>query len=170
MKLKQIIMLVALTMATAASAQSLHSENPSKLSDGILNLKLGNKENAVRIGGFIAADGHLTEVKNDNNENGFNVEHAFFNIEGSFLNDKLGFFLQTDFSLNYPLLDAYATYKPVKNLVLTAGQKQTFTNTRDMMLRDQMTAFGAQHSHMRVNNIGKVYRHNNRVVYHSIVV
>ena len=106
MKLKQIIMLVALTMATAASAQSLHSENPSKLSDGILNLKLGNKENAVRIGGFIAADGHLTEVKNDNNENGFNVEHAFFNIEGSFLNDKLGFFLQTDFSLNYPLLDA----------------------------------------------------------------
>ena len=53
MKLKQIIMLVALTMATAASAQSLHSENPSKLSDGLLNLKLGNKENAVRIGGFI---------------------------------------------------------------------------------------------------------------------
>ena len=148
MKLKQIILMAALTMATAATAQSLHSEEPSKLSDGILNLKLGNTDNSVRIGGFISADGHVTEVKNDNNENGFNVGHAFFNIEGSFLNDKLGFFLQTDFSLNYPLLDAYVTYKPVKNLVLTAGQKQTFTNTRDMMLRDQMTAFGAQHSNM----------------------
>ena len=148
MKLKQIILMAALTMATAAAAQSLHSEEPSKLSDGILNLKLGNTSNSVRIGGFISADGHVTEVKNDNNENGFNVGHAFFNIEGSFLNDKLGFFLQTDFSLNYPLLDAYATWKPVPNLVLTAGQKQTFTNSRDMMLRDQMTSFGAQHSHM----------------------
>ena len=148
MKLKQIILMAAFSMATVASAQSLHSEEPSKLSDGILNLKLGNTENSVHIGGFISADGHLTEVKNDNNENGFNVGHAFFNIEGSFLNDKLGFFLQTDFSLNYPLLDAYATWKPVCNLVFTAGQKQTFTNTRDMMLRDQMTSFGAQHSHM----------------------
>lgn len=142
-----IVLMLAFTTAIA-KAQSLHSEATDRLTDGILNLDLGGKANKVRIGGFVAANGHLTEVKNDNNDNGFNVEHAYFSIEGSFLGEKLGFFLQTDFTLSYPLLDAYATYQPVKNLVFAVGQKQTFTNTREMMLRDELTAFGGQHSAM----------------------
>ena len=148
MRIKHTIMLVVSLVASTASAQSLYSETQPMLTDGILNLQLGSKDNHVRIGGFIAADGHVTEVKNDNNDNGFSVEHALFSIEGSFLSDKLGFFLQTDFTLSYPLLDAYVTYQPVKDLVFTVGQKATFTNTRDMMLRDQLTAFGGQHSRM----------------------
>lgn len=148
MKLKQFILLACCLIAASASAQSLHSEAQPVLTDGILNLSLGDKSNSVRIGGYISANGHLTEVKNDKNDNGFDIEHAFLSVEGSFLNDKLGFFLQTDFTLSYPLLDAYVTYQPAKDLVFSVGQKQTFTNSRDMLMRDQLTAFGGQHSHM----------------------
>lgn len=157
MKFKETLLLMACLTVTAAPAQSLHSEAQPMLTDGILNFDLGGSGNRVRIGGFISAEGHLTEVKNDNNESGFNLEHTLFNVEGSFLDDKLGFFLQTDFTLNYPLLDAYVTWQPVKDLRLTAGQKQTFTNSRDMMLHDQMTAFGGRHSGMSqsLNDTGR---------------
>ena len=136
--------------------QSLNSETEKTLTDGILNLNLGGKDNHVRIGGYVSAGGHFTEIKNDANSNGLNVDHAFFNVEGAFLHQKLGLFLQTDFTEGYPLLDAYASYRPVDNLVLTFGQKQTFTNTRDMMLRDQSTANG-EHSVMSksFNNSGR---------------
>lgn len=149
MKLTKTILLAALLIsAPTAYAQTLNSEAEELLTDGILNFDLGGKNNHVRIGGFISADGHLTEVKNDNNENGFSLQHADLSVEGSFLNGKLGFFLQTDFKLSNPLLDAYVSYQPLKDLVITAGQRGTFTNSRDMMLRDQQTAFGGRHSYM----------------------
>ena len=149
MKLKQTILLLACCLgASTATAQTLNSEAEELLTDGILNFDLGGKDNHLRIGGFISADGHLTEVKNDNNENGFSLQHANLSVEGSFLSGKLGFFLQTDFKLSNPLLDAYVTYQPLKDFVITAGQRGTFTNSRDMMLRDQQTAFGGRHSYM----------------------
>lgn len=128
-------------------AQSLNSETEKTLTDGVLNLNLGGKKNQVRIGGYISAGAHFTEIKNASNTNGFNIDHAYLNFEGSFLNDRLGFFLQSDFTESYPLLDAYAFYQPAKDLRISFGQRQTFTNTRDMMLRDQSTATG-EHSCM----------------------
>ncbi|SFG17471.1 porin [Prevotella sp. KH2C16] len=130
-----------------AWSQSLHSEAENTLTDGILNLDLGGQGNRVRIGGFVSAGGHFTEIKNAESDNGFNIDNAFLSLEGSFLNDKLGFFLQADFADSYPLLDAYVTYRPIKDLVFSVGQKQTFTNSRDLMLHDQSTATG-EHSPM----------------------
>ena len=142
-----LIVLGCLYGVNTASAQSLNSETEETLTDGILNLNLGGKDNRVRIGGFVQAGGHFTEIKNAQNDNGFNVDRALLNVEGTFISNTLEFFLQMDFTQDYPLLDAYATYKPVKGLVLSMGQKQTFTNSRDMMLRDQSTATG-EHSVM----------------------
>lgn len=139
-----ILMLLA---ATPAWSQSLHSEAESTLTDGVLTLDLGGKDNRVRIGGYVAAGGHFTEIKNAANDNGFNIDHAYVSLEGSFLNDRLGTFLQADFTQGYPLLDAYVSMQPVKGLSFAFGQKQTFTNSRDMMLRDQSTATGS-HSAM----------------------
>ena len=56
-------------------------------------------------------------------------------------------FLQADFADSYPLLDAWVSYAPWKQLKISAGQKQTFTNTRQMMMLDQGLAFG-EHSLM----------------------
>lgn len=147
MKSRLHLPLLMLLAATPAWSQSLHSEAESLLTDGVLTLDLGGKDNRVRIGGYISAGGHFTEIKNAANDNGFNIDHAFVSLEGSFLNNKLSSFLQADFTQGYPLLDAYIGMQPVRGLNFSFGQKQTFTNTRDMMLRDQSTATGT-HSAM----------------------
>ena len=82
----------------------------------------------LRFGGYLQGSGYYTDIKNAESEYGFDIDHAYLSLEGSFLNEKLGFFLQADFADSYPLLDAWVSYAPWKQLKISAGQKQTFTN------------------------------------------
>lgn len=132
----------SLILATGLYAQTIGNESFPQLKDGLLDLNLRNSGQKLRIGGYMQASGYYNDIKNAPSEYGFDIAHAMLNIEGSFLDQKLGFFLQADFADSYPLLDAWVFYAPLKQLRISAGQKQTFTNSRQMMMLDQGLAFG----------------------------
>lgn len=129
-------------LATSLCAQTIGNESFPQLKDGLLDLDLRNPGQKLRFGGYMQASGYYRDTKNAQSEYGFNINHAMLNVEGSFLNEQLGFFLQADFADSYPLLDAWVSYSPLKQLKISAGQKQSFTNTRQMMMLDQGLAFG----------------------------
>ena len=135
----------SLILATGLNAQTIGNEAFPQLKDGLLDLNLKTPGQKLRFGGYLQGSGYYTDIKNAESEYGFDVDHAYLSLEGSFLNEKLGFFLQADFADSYPLLDAWVSYTPWKQLKISAGQKQTFTNTRQMMMLDQGLAFG-EHS------------------------
>lgn len=139
---KLLLGALLLITATGLRAQTIGSEALPQLKDGLLDLKLGSDGNRLRFGGFIQMNGYWEDVRNAQYEYGFNIDRALVSLEGSFLNGKLGFFLQADFADSYPLLDAWVSYAPAKQLKISAGQKQTFTGTRQMMFLDQGLAFG----------------------------
>ena len=63
-----------------------------------------------------------------------NARNAFLSISGSMYKDKVSFMLQNNFSNGKPLLDAWVAYSPTSNMKISFGQKQTFTNNREMTL------------------------------------
>lgn len=132
----------SLIFATGLYAQTIGNEAFPQLKDGLLDLNLRTPGQKLRFGGYLQGSGYYTDIKNAESEYGFDVDHAYLSLEGSFLNEKLGFFLQADFADSYPLLDAWVSYSPWKQLKISAGQKQTFTNSRQMMMLDQGLAFG----------------------------
>ena len=144
---KIIIGVFSLILATGLYAQTIGNEAFPQLKDGLLDLNLRAPGQKLRFGGYLQGSGYYTDIKNAESEYGFDIDHAYLSPEGSFLNEKLGFFLQADFADSYPLLDAWVSYAPRKQLKISAGQKQTFTNTRQMMMLDQGLAFG-EHSLM----------------------
>lgn len=136
---------MALLAGTVAVAQTIGNEAYPQLNGSLLDFNLSKKEsdngNKIRIGGFLDVSAYHTEVKNANSENGFDITHADLSVEGNLLNNKLGFFLQADFANSDPLLDAWVAYRPVKNLKISIGQKQSITDTRQMLMLDQGQAF-----------------------------
>lgn len=140
-----IISFVSLLAAASAMGQTIGNEAYPQLNGGLLDFNLSKNEadngNKIRIGGFFDASAYHTEIKNASSENGFDITHADLSIEGNLLNNKLGFFLQADFANSDPLLDAWVAYRPVKGLTISLGQKQSITDTRQMMMLDQGQAF-----------------------------
>lgn len=139
------ITIFALAAAVAAQGQTMGNSSYPQLDGGLLEFNLGKKgnegANKIRFGGFLDATGYHKEIKNADSENGFDITHASIGVQGSFLDGKLGFFLQTDFAYSNPLMDAWVSYSPVRGLRLTAGQRQSVTDTRQMMMLDQGQAF-----------------------------
>ncbi len=144
--MKKIITALALAATMPMMAQTIGNEAFPQLNGGLLDFKLGKNAsgdgNTIRLGGFFDATVYHTDIKNAESKNGFDITHADISVEGCLLDNRLGFFLQADFAASDPLLDAWVSYRPVKNLRLTFGQKQSITDTRQMMMLDQGQAFG----------------------------
>lgn len=142
---KIIFSFVSILMVAASPAQTIGNDAFPQLKGGILDFNLSKDStadgNQIRFGGFFDATAYYTDAKNADTERGFDITHADLSVEGRFLKGKLGFFLQADFATSDPLLDALVSYMPVRGLRITAGQKQSFTNTRQMMMLDQGQAF-----------------------------
>lgn len=138
---KIITTAIFIAYAMGISAQTIGNESFPQLKNGLLDVELGN-DNKVRFGGYIEGSAFFKDIKNADSEYGFDTRNAYLNMEGSFLDGKFGFFVQADFVDSYPLLDAWVSYKPTNWLKISAGQKQTFTNGREMMFLEQGLAFG----------------------------
>lgn len=139
---KIFIITVLILCTTIGNAQVLENTTLMKNSKSVLNLSFNDGQQQLRIGGFIGLNGQYINAKESKAEYRFGVKSALFNIEGNFKKEKLSFLLQMDFSDSYPLLDAWMAYQPLKELKITVGQKQTFTNSREMMFLNQSLAFG----------------------------
>jgi hypothetical protein len=93
------------------------------------------------IGGFIQPSASFEKLSEADADYFFNSKRTYLIIRGKALEEKVSFLLQSDFSFNQPLLDAWVAYHPTENITISAGQKQTFLNNREMIYREDRLQF-----------------------------
>ena len=70
-----------------------------------------------------------------------NARNTYLTISGSMFKEKVSFLFQNNFSNGKPLLDAWVCYTPISSLKISFGQKQTFTNNREMTFYEDKLQF-----------------------------
>lgn len=111
-----------------------------KLSDGIkFNFNEGDYQ--FGLGGLIQPFMGLDRDTAGSNKYTFSSRRTFFNFYGKALKEKVSFFIQTDFNLASPLMDAWISYTPVSYLKFTVGQQINFANNREMTLMEGQLQF-----------------------------
>ena len=138
---KQLVYFCVLVFITIAIGD-LHAQNKAsfELGNG-LNFSLNDGAYKFKIGGMIQPSLNMEKMNSANPDYYFNVKRSYFNISGMALKEKVSFFLQTDFSLGSPLLDAWVAYMPLKNLNIAFGQKQSIANNREMLIMEDKLQF-----------------------------
>ncbi|RAV29136.1 porin [Sinomicrobium soli] len=106
-----------------------------------LRFSFDNGNYQFKIGGFIQPSYTYSKIKDEKAENRFRSRRSYFNISGKALKEKVSFFIQTDFSLDDPLLDAWVAYHPTSGIQITFGQRRTFTNSREMTYDEDVMQF-----------------------------
>lgn len=111
-----------------------------QLGDG-LRFNVNDGEYKFSINGFV--QGVYKNEKTDGTPavNYMNARNAYLSISGSMYKEKISFLLQNNFSNGKPLLDAWIAYSPISNLKISFGQKQTFTNNREMTFFEDKLQF-----------------------------
>ncbi|MCY1492282.1 hypothetical protein D3C87_46050 [compost metagenome] len=142
LKLTNIIAMLLLSCSIATAQESKDSIPPVdfKLGDG-LNFNFNEGYYKFKISGFIQGFYGYEKTQGLESENEMNAKRTYLSISGSLANDKISFLLQNDFSRGESLLDAWVAYSPISNLKLSFGQKQTFTNNREMTFYEDKLQF-----------------------------
>lgn len=149
-----IVLLVILFFGVYTSAYSQNNEDPTeessddivptkvnfKLSDGF-KINFNNGDYQLGLGGMIQPFVGLNRDTAGNNEYTFSSRRTFFNFYGKALKEKVSFFIQSDFNLASPLMDAWISYTPVSYLKFTMGQQISFANNREMTLMEGQLQF-----------------------------
>ena len=106
-----------------------------------LRFNVNDGEYKFSINGFV--QGVYKNEKTDGTPavNYMNARNAYLSIAGSMYKEKVSFLLQNNFSNGKPLLDAWIAYSPISNLKISFGQKQTFTNNREMTFFEDKLQF-----------------------------
>lgn len=134
-------LLLLLTVTIAGFSQTSENSTGFELGKG-LNVRMNDGQHQFNIGGFIQLDATRSAFQNNPAQTGFGIERGYLSLRGDHFNNKMSFMLQMNFTESYPLLDAWAAYRPLPNLTISAGQKQSFSGPRSMMYHDQAIAFG----------------------------
>ncbi len=100
-------------------------------------------EGAYQFGitGFIQPSYFNESVSGQDDRNAFNSKRTYIQFGGAALKEKVSFFIQLDYSLSDPLLDAWMAYHPFEQVSISFGQKQTFVNNREMTYREDRLQF-----------------------------
>ncbi len=142
MKLKTIVSALLFLIGFTAIAQvNIKSQSKEfQLGDG-LRFNVNDGEYKFNISGFMQATYKYEKTEVSVANNYMNANNTYLSISGSMFNEKLSFLLQNNYSNAKALLDAWVAYTPVKNLKITFGQKQTFTNNREMTFYEDKLQF-----------------------------
>lgn len=142
MKLK-IIVLAFLFLSGFTGIAQVQIKTESKefqLGDG-LRFNVNDGDYKFNINGFIQGV-YKYEKKDGLVANNFmNVKNSFLAISGSMFKEKVSFLIQNNFSNGQSLLDAWVAYAPISKLKISFGQKQTFTNNREMTFFEDQLQF-----------------------------
>jgi hypothetical protein len=106
-----------------------------------LDFSFNDGDYHFNIGGFIQPSYVNSKTSGLEAENSFNSKRTFLQFSGAAIKEKVSFFIQLDYSLSDPLMDAWLAYHPTENINITFGQKQTFLNNREMMFREDRLQF-----------------------------
>lgn len=106
-----------------------------------LNLSFNNGSYAFQLGGFIQPAYRFSQAEGMDPAHFFNAKRSYFRLSGQAKEEKVSFLIQTNFSEQRPLLDAWVAYHPFEFLTFTFGQQQNFTNNREMLYREDRLQF-----------------------------
>ncbi len=142
MKLKTIVAAFLFLFGFNAIAQvQIKTESKEfQLGDG-LRFNVNDGDYKFKIGGFIQGVYQHEKIVGLVANNYMNARNAYFTLSGSMLKEKVSFLVQNNFSNGKPLLDAWVAYAPISNLKITFGQKQTFTNNRELTFFEDKLQF-----------------------------
>lgn len=111
-----------------------------KLGSG-LDFSFNDGDYSFGMTGFIQPGVFRETVEGLEDINQFSSKRTFLQFEGNALKEKVSFFVQLDFSFSNPLMDAWLAYKPIDEVKISFGQKQTFVNNREMYYREDRLQF-----------------------------
>lgn len=106
-----------------------------------LDFSFNDGDYHFNMGGFIQPSFQNINTSSSDSENKFNSKRTFLQFSGKAKKEKVSFFIQLDYSLSDPLMDAWIAYHPTKNVRISFGQKQTFVNNREMTYREDRLQF-----------------------------
>lgn len=133
---KILIICTAFLISGGVFAQGKsHGKVDFRLGNG-LDIQLNDGDYSFNIGGMIQTNGQYLKDEGSDWKNRFDIKHGYLSLAGNAAREKVSFFLQLDFADSSPLLDAWIAYKPINFLTISAGQKQTFTNNREMTFHE----------------------------------
>lgn len=128
---KALLFSAAILFYTNTSAQNSDSNVDFQLGKG-LNIELNNGAYTFNVGGFIQPNFMYSKSQDADSQTSFGIKRSYLSVSGNAAKEKVSFLLQMDFTDGNPIMDAWIAYTPVKNLKISAGQKQTFTNNLEM--------------------------------------
>ncbi len=141
--MKKLAILTTLVLASASlHSQTLENGTLNARDKGLFALSFNDGQQQFRMGGYLQLNALYDHTEDQQDRQSMGLGRAYFNLEGVLAKEKLSFLLQMDFAQNSPLLDAWLAYHPWEFLKISVGQKQTFTNGREMSLLDQSLRFG----------------------------
>jgi hypothetical protein len=106
-----------------------------------LNFSFNEGNYLFNLTGFLQPGYFNESVDGFDDVNQFRSKRTFLQFDGAALQEKVSFFVQLDFSLSNPLLDAWIGYQPIEQVKISFGQKQTFVNNREMTYREDRLQF-----------------------------
>lgn len=143
-KLKKMICCAFILATANLNAQDdstdVNVEASFELGSG-LNFNFNEGAYQFKLGGMIQPYIAFDKVGDADADYFMNAKRSYFNISGKAVKEGFSFFLQTDFSLNDPLLDAWIAFHPSKLFNITFGQKQTIANNREMQIMETFLQF-----------------------------
>lgn len=141
MRLSIFILFFCLS-ASSLWAQVVRMENKAAIdTDNGLLFSFNNGAYRFHLGGFIQPSYRYQKMDTVDAAHIFSAKRAFFRIGGTAAAEKVSFLIQTNFSEQQPLYDAWVAYHPFENVSITFGQKQTFVNNREMLFREDRLQF-----------------------------
>jgi hypothetical protein len=126
------------------TVQAQEDDEPNKatytLGNG-LNFSFNEGNYQFQLSGFIQPSFSTLSMDGVDTETQFNAKRSFLQLGGNAVKEKVSFFIQLDYSLSNPLLDAWFAYHPTDAIKISFGQKQTFVNNREMIYREDRLQF-----------------------------
>ena len=142
MKLNAIATALIIFIGFSSAAQvKINTETKEfQLGDG-LGFSVNDGDYKFNISGFIQSAIKYEKTDGAISNTYMNARNTFLTISGTMYKEKVSFLLQNNFSNGKPLLDAWVAYTPTSSLKISFGQKQTFTNNREMTFYEDKLQF-----------------------------
>jgi hypothetical protein len=140
--MKKVIFTLLLSCFLSLHAQEAPPRHQATFELGSgLNFSFNQGAYHFSMGGVIQPYMAFDKTSDNPSDRFFNVKRSYFNFAGQARDEKVSFFMQLDFSLTNPLLDAWVAYQPFDQLKVSLGQKQTLGNNREMMIMEDQLQF-----------------------------
>jgi len=140
--MKHILLIILLASSGLAFSQDIDTTAHSRMALGEgMQFSLNENQYQFKFSGFIQPSYLYTKTDFVNAQNKLSSKRTYLNFSGKALKEKVSFFFQADFSAGTPLLDAYLTYHLNSSWGISAGQRRTFTNNREMTFNEDALQF-----------------------------